>query len=143
MHRHELSEVQWQKVSPLIHRHGRSSPKLVDRSFVNAVIFVLKTGTPWRDLPDRYGRWKTVYNRFASWSKAGPPTSSEFSKRSSFGVDQTGSLVDATIARAHQDAAGGKGGPEVNDLGRSRGGFSTKIHAPHRRWQRPVRFTSS
>ena len=55
MHRHELSEVQWQKVSPLIHRHGRSS-KLEDRSFVNAVIFVLKTGAPWRDLPARGAR---------------------------------------------------------------------------------------
>ena len=73
MQRHELSDTQWQKIALLIHRHGRCST-LGDRSFVNAVIFMLKTGTPWRDLPDRYGgRWKTVYNRFASWSKAGPP----------------------------------------------------------------------
>src|SRR6266536_1255148 len=70
LHRHELSDTQWQKIAPLIRRHGRGS-KLGDRSFVNAVIFMLRTGTSWRDLPDRYGRWKTVYNRFASWSKAG------------------------------------------------------------------------
>jgi putative transposase len=108
MHRHELTDTQWQKIAPLIHRHGRGS-KLGDRSFVNAVIFMLKTGTPWRDLPDRYGRWKTVYNRFASWSKAGH--FERIFKALQLRVDRTGSLVDATIARAHQDAAGGKGGP--------------------------------
>lgn len=107
MHRHELTDTQWQKIAPLIRRHGRGS-KLGDRSFVNAVIFMLKTGTPWRDLPDRYGRWKTVYNRFASWSKAGH--FERIFKALQLRVDRTGSLVDATIARAHQDAAGGKGG---------------------------------
>src|SRR6266536_2868386 len=108
MHRHELSDTQWQKIAPLIRRHGRGS-KLGDRSFVNAVIFMLRTGTSWRDLPDRYGRWKTVYNRFASWSKAGH--FERIFKALQLHVDQRGSLVDATIVRAHQDAAGGKGGP--------------------------------
>ena len=108
MHRHEVTDTQWQKIAPLIRRHGRGS-KLGDRSFVNAVIFMLKTGAPWRDLPDRYGRWKTVYNRFASWSKAGH--FERIFRALQLRVDRTGSLVDATIARAHQDAAGGKGGP--------------------------------
>ena len=107
MHRHELTDWQWQKVEPLIHRHGRGS-KLGDRSFVNAVIFVLRTGTPWRDLPERYGHWKTVYNRFAEWSKAG--RFERIFRALQLQIDRTGSLVDATIARAHQDAAGGKGG---------------------------------
>lgn len=110
MHRHELTDTQWQKIAPLIRRHGRGS-KLGDRSFVNAVIFMLKTGTPWRDLPDRYGQWKTVYNRFASWSKAGH--FERIFRALQLRVDRTGSLVDATIARAHQDAAGGKGGPNA------------------------------
>lgn len=109
MHRHELTDSQWQKVEPLIHRHGRGS-KLGDRSFVNAVIFALKTGTPWRDLPERYGNWKTVYNRFAQWSKAG--RFERIFRALQMRVDRIGSLVDATIARAHQDAAGGKGGPK-------------------------------
>lgn len=108
MHRHELTDGQWQKIEPLIHRYGRRS-KLGDRSFVNAVIYVLKTGTPWRDLPERYGNWKSVYNRFANWSKAG--RFETIFKQLQLRVDQTGSLVDATVARAHQDAAGGKGGP--------------------------------
>ena len=109
MHRHELVDWQWQKVEALIHRYGRRS-KLGDRSFMNAVIFALKTGTPWRDLPERYGNWKTVYNRFANWSKA--RRFERIFKALQLRVDRTGSLVDATIARAHQDAAGGKGGPK-------------------------------
>jgi transposase len=108
MHRHEVTDSQWQKIEPLIHRHGRRS-KLGDRSFVNAVIFVLKTGTPWRDLLERYGNWKTVYNRFAVWSKVG--RFERIFRALQLRVDRTGSLVDATIARAQQDAAGAKGGP--------------------------------
>lgn len=108
MHRHELTDAQWQKVAPLVHRYGRKS-KRGDRSFLNAVIWVLKTGTPWRDLPDRYGSWKTVYNRFANWSKA--LHFERIFRALQLRLDRRGSLVDATIARAHQDASGGKGGP--------------------------------
>ena len=107
MHRHELTDAQWQKIEPLIHRYGRKSSR-GDRSFLNAVVYVLKTGTPWRDLPERYGHWKTVYNRFANWSKAGH--FERIFKALQMQRDETGSLVDATITRAHQDAAGGKGG---------------------------------
>lgn len=107
MHRHELTEAQWHKIAPLIRRHGRTA-KLGDRSFVNAVIYVLKTGTPWRDLPERFGNWKSAYNRFANWTRAGHWE--RIFKALQLRVDRTGSLVDATIARAHQDAAGGKGG---------------------------------
>ncbi len=107
MHRHELTDAQWKKIESLIHRYGRKSSR-GDRNFLNAVVYVLKTGTPWRDLPERYGCWKTVYNRFANWSKAG-----HFERifhALQMQRDETGSLVDATITRAHQDAAGGKGG---------------------------------
>lgn len=107
MYRHELTDEQWRGIKPLIHRHGRGS-KLGDRNFVNAVLFVLKTGAPWRDLPERYGIWKTVYNRFARWSKAG--RFERIFKELRRDIDLRASLVDATIARAHQDAAGGKGG---------------------------------
>src|SRR6185369_1627454 len=95
------------KVQGLIPRYGRVS-LLGDRSFIDAVIFVLKTGAAWRDLPERYGRWKTVYNRFANWSKAGHFR--QIFEALKVHLDRSGSLVDATIARAHQDAAGGKGG---------------------------------
>ena len=107
MHRHEINDHQWERIEPFIHRHGRKS-KLGDRSFVNAVVYVLKTGTPWRDLPERFGHWKTVYNRFANWSKAG--RFEAIFKALQIESDDTASLVDGTISRAHQDAAGGKGG---------------------------------
>ena len=107
MHRHALSDSQWKKIEPFIHRYGRRS-KRGDRNFADAVIYILKTGTPWRDLPGRFGNWKTVYNRFANWSKAG--RFELIFKALQIDPDDTGSLVDASIARAHQDAAGGKGG---------------------------------
>jgi transposase len=107
MRRHELTDKQWKKIEPLIHRYGRKS-SLGDRNFINAIVYVLKTGTPWRDLPERFGNWKTIYNRFANWAKAGH--FERIFKELQFELDDTGSLVDATIARAHQDASGGKGG---------------------------------
>jgi len=107
MRRHELTDAQWKKIEPLIHRYGRKS-QLGDRNFMNAVVYVLKTGTPWRDLPERFGNWKTVYNRFANWAKAGH--FEHIFKELQMDIDDTGSLVDATITRAHQDASGGKGG---------------------------------
>jgi transposase len=67
-----------------------------------------RPGTPWRDLPERFGNWKSAYNRFANWTRAGHWE--RIFKSLQMRVDRTGSLVDATIARAHQDAAGGKGG---------------------------------
>jgi transposase len=107
MHRHELTDEQWRRIEPLLPRHGRRSAR-GDRSFLNAVLFLMKTGCPWRDLPERYGNWKTVYNRFANWSRIGH--FERIFKALRLKVDKRGSLLDATIARAHQDAAGGKGG---------------------------------
>ncbi len=107
MHRHEMTDEQWRLIEPLLPRHGRRSLR-GDRIFVNAVLFLMKTGCPWRDLPERYGNWKTVYNHFANWSRAG--RFERIFKALRLRVDKRGSLLDATIARAHQDAAGGKGG---------------------------------
>ena len=109
MRRHELTDAQWKVIAPLIPHHGRTSQR-GDRSFINAVVFILKTGMPWRDLPERFGNWKTVFNRFANWSKRG--LWKRIFEALRMKVDKTGSLVDATIVRAHLDAAGGKGGPK-------------------------------
>jgi transposase len=62
-------------------------------------------------LPERFGAWKTVYNRFARWAKRGKWE--RIFKALAIEVDETGSLLDATIVRAHQDAAGGKGGVDA------------------------------
>lgn len=107
MRRHELPDEQWAKVKPLVHRYGRPS-KLGERNFVNAVVYGMKTGTPWRDLPERFADSKSVYHRFANWSRA--DHFERILKALRIEVDETGSLVDATVAWAHQDACDGKGG---------------------------------
>ena len=111
MRRHELSDEQWVIVRDLIPaRRGRHS-KRGDRDFINAVLYLAKTGCPWRDLPERYGKWKTVYNRFSNWAKSGLWEC--IFKALQVDVDPAGSIMDASIVRAHQDAAGGKGGPDA------------------------------
>jgi transposase len=108
MHRHELSDEQWTQVESVIPTRRGPHAKRGDRDFVNAVMWRLKTGAPWRDVPDRYGSWKTVYNRFDRWAKRG--IWERLFKQLRIDVDKVGSLIDGSIVRAHQDAAGGKGG---------------------------------
>jgi len=84
------------------------NPKLDDRTFIDAVLYRAKTGIPWRDLPERFGSWKTVYNRFSNWSLRGHWTA--IFKALQLEADDEGVIIDASVVRAHQDAAGGKGG---------------------------------
>jgi transposase len=116
MHRHELTNEEWQRIQPLLPpARGRRSLK-GERRFISGVYWLVRTGCPWRDLPRRYGHWKTVYNRFNNWSKRGvwerlfkavqvdpnPPVPGV--------APPEASILDGTIVRAHLDAAGGKGG---------------------------------
>jgi transposase len=82
-----------------------------DRNFVNAVIWRARTGVPWRDLPERFGSWQTIFNRFSRWAKRG--VWERLFKELAIEPDEVGSLLDASIVRAHQDAAGGKGGSDA------------------------------
>lgn len=109
MHRHALTDAQWARLQPLLPRRsqGRKST-LGDRLFVDAVIFRAKTGIQWRDLPERFGNWKTVYNRFRNW--AAKDVWAQVFRELQIDVDDTASIVDGTTVRAHQDASGGKGG---------------------------------
>ena len=85
-------------------KNGR--PRLDDRKVLNGIFFILRTGSPWRDLPERYGPYTTVYNRFNRWAKKGVWLSifEALSARS----PQSLQLIDSSIVRAHQHAAGGK-----------------------------------
>jgi len=107
MHRHELNDEQWTKIEALLPTRRGPRSVLGDRSFVNAVMWRLKTGAPWRDIPERYGNWKNVHNRFSRWAARG--LWEKFFKRLRI-ADDVGSLIDGSVIRAHQDAAGGKGG---------------------------------
>src|SRR5437660_4287562 len=74
MRRHEISESEWSRIQGLLplerDRPGRPS-ELSNRLFMNAVIYIAKTGIQWRDLPERFGPWKTVHSRFSRWNKQG------------------------------------------------------------------------
>ena len=71
MARYDLSEAEWRIVEPLLPPPGRGAARVDDRRVVNAIFYVLRTGSPWRDLPERYGPYTTVYNRFNRWSRKG------------------------------------------------------------------------
>jgi transposase len=109
MARVQLSEKQWSKISALLYaERGRGRPAQNDRRFIEAVLWWRRTGVPWRDLPPEFGPWKTVFNRFDRWSKSGR-WSQLFAALQTDRDDEWHSL-DSTINRAHQHAAGAKGG---------------------------------
>jgi transposase len=109
VHRHALTDQQWERLQgQLPTRRPGPASKLGDRRFIDAVLYRAKTGCPWRDLPERFGPWNSVYNRFYNWAERG--VWERIFKALQFEVDETGSSIDASVIRAHQDASGGKGG---------------------------------
>jgi transposase len=127
MHRHEIPQGLWDRIEGLLPGRpgGHGGVAGDNRAFLNAVWYVAKTGIPWRDLPDRFGKWDTVYHRFNEWCKKG------VWQRLLAAVqdpDLEWLMLDSTIIRAHPHAAGMNGGTDDQALGRSRGGFGTKIH---------------
>lgn len=89
-------------------RRGR--PGKDDRRFFEAVVWWRRTGVPWRDLPDEFGPWKTVFNRFDRWSKNGRWDALLAALQTD--IDREWQSIDSTTNRAHQHAAGGRGGPK-------------------------------
>ena len=128
LRRHEISDQQWEGIQDLLPgQEGDPGATAKDnRLFVNAIMWIAKTGAPWRDLPERFGKWNTVFQRFNRWCKSGVfQAIMEHLQDPDLGV----LLLDSTIIRAHQHAAGAEGSTAKDEaLGRSRGGFSTKIH---------------
>lgn len=109
MQRHALTDAQWRRLQRVLPKQ-KAGPAATrgDRLFIEAVLFRAKTGLPWRDLPERFGPWKSVYNRFSNWAKKGHWAT--IFHELQLEVDETGSIVDGSVVRAHQDASGGKGG---------------------------------
>ena len=108
--RFDLSDEEWALLEPLMPQARRSGRK-DDRLVLNAIFYVLRTGMPWRDLPERYGPYTTCYNRFNRWAKAGIwlKVFEALAQRS----PQSLHLIDSSIIRAHQHAAGGKKGARI------------------------------
>jgi transposase len=93
MQRHALTDAQWARLQPLLPRRaqGRQAAR-GDRLFVDAVIFRARTGIQWRDLPERFGKWKSVYNRFRNW--AVKDVWAQVFRELRIDVDDTASIVD-------------------------------------------------
>ena len=100
MRRHEIGDADWDRVKGLLPTRG---PNPADRGFVNAVLYVAKTGVPWRDLPERFGNWNSVWRRFRRWAEAGVWGRVLAAVRD---PDVSVLVLDSTIIRAHPHAAG-------------------------------------
>jgi transposase len=111
--RRELTDVQWSRISNLVSGkegdRGRAGED--NRLFVDAVLWILRTGAPWRDLPSAFGKWNSVFTRFNRWSRKGIWES--LFKVLAEDANFEHVMIDATIVRAHQHAAGGKGGSKI------------------------------
>jgi transposase len=112
--RHELTDEQWERLKPLLpaQKPKTGRPNLDHRQIINGILWILRTGAPWRDLPDRYGNWKTVSSRFYRWSKLGIweqiSVALQHENDAKGLVDWEVHYMDSTIVRAHQHAAGAK-----------------------------------
>lgn len=106
MTRKLLSDSQWTKIEPLLSgKIGDSGVTCANnRLFVEAVLWIARTGSPWRDLPAELGNWHTTYTRFSRWCKRGR----WLQIMHALGADQDleALMIDSTVIRAHQHAAG-------------------------------------
>lgn|SRR5690606_36052276 len=111
--RYELSDAQWRRIEGLLPGKvgdpGRTGAD--NRVFVDGVLWVLRSGARWQDLPERYGKWKTVHKRFTRWARAGVWEKVFASLTGD--PDNQYLMLDTTLVRAHQQAASGKGGPGI------------------------------
>ena len=108
--RFDLSDEEWALLEPLM-PEARKSARADDRRIMNAIFYVLRTGMPWRDLPERYGPYTTAYNRFNRWSRRGV-WRRVFDRLASKSRDSL-YLIDSTIVKAHRAASGAKGGRKI------------------------------
>ncbi len=115
--RYELTEAQWARIAPLlpgkIGDPGRTAAD--NRLFVNGCLWILRSGAHWSDLPERYGKWKTVHRRFSRWCHAG--VWERVFAALTADRDNQYLMIDSTIVRAHQQATNGKGGPKIRRWG--------------------------
>jgi transposase len=111
--RHELSDAEWEFVRPLLPVSLRGRRRVDDRTVLNGMVWKFRTGTAWRDVPERYGPWATLHTRFRRWALDG--TFARMLQAAQARADAHDDIdwlvsVDSTVVRAHQHAAGARKG---------------------------------
>lgn len=113
MKRHEMNEDQWNRIKDLLPPERKSQggrPAKSNRKILNAILYWLNTGLPWRDLPERYGPWQTVYSRFRTWTRTGVWEQVSHTLIAQDLVDETTLMLDSTTVKVHQHGSGTKKG---------------------------------
>jgi transposase len=111
--RHELTEAAWQRIAPLLPPNPQRGGRWRDhRQVLNGILWKIRTGADWRDVPERYGPWPTLYQRFRCWSAEGTVdrllTHVQVHDDAVGAVDWSAVCVDSPLVRAHQHAAGAR-----------------------------------
>ena len=111
LRRYELTDEEWLRIEPLLPpentgKQGR--PRKDNRIIMNGIVWLARSGAPWRDLPERYGSWKTVYSRFRKWIDDG--ILDNIFRILSLEAELGELSIDASIVQAHQHSAGAKKG---------------------------------
>ena len=128
MSRGDLTEVEWRILRMLLpverkpEKRGRGRPPADNRNIINGILWRLRTGAPWRDVPEKYGNWNSIYRRFRRWSTSGVWESVATALAETMAASGHYN-IDSTSVRAHVSAAGGKGG-FINELLAARGAGS-------------------
>ena len=111
MSRYDLTDFERRAIEPLLPNKTRGVPRVDDRRVLNGIFWVLRSGAPWRDLPEHYGPRTTCYNRFVRWRKAG--VWKRLMDAITAAHDGDIQMIDSTSVRAHQQAATAKGGVQI------------------------------
>ena len=124
--RYELTDFEWTAIRSFLPNKPRGVPRVNDRRVLNDIFWILRSGAPWRDLPESFGPYTTCYNRFVRWRMAG--IWDLIMEALAETHDGSVQMIDTSIVRVHQHGGCAAGG-ETRQMGRSRGGLTTKIHA--------------
>ena len=113
LRRHEVSDSEWERIKDILppENVGEGRPSKSNRLMYNGMLWIDKTGAPWRDLPERFGPWQTVYSRFNLWSKN--EAFKSLFKHLPSEADMQDASIDSTSCKVHQHAAGAKKGRKM------------------------------
>jgi len=109
--RHEIRDREWERLRKYFPERESGElgrPRNDDRQMLNGLLWIVRTGAPWRDLPERYGAWSSVYSRFAEWQESG--LLQKILEELGLEADLQDMGIDSTCSPAHQHSAGAKKG---------------------------------